>query len=149
MSLRGGATRQAPLELDSIKRFFSGIGGHHSSRSELRQMRSEGLSSFEGLNSFIMFSSGSLSAHSAPCFLAWASPHARGTCCWYPYLPFSSPSGPSGQLRSQEGGGGGRASGQLKEGICTGLPRSFPLPPLAPEESRLGAHQVHAGKRQR
>lgn len=50
----------APLELDSIKCFFSGIGGHHSSRSELRwrrKVRSKGLGSFP-------LSSGSISDHS-------------------------------------------------------------------------------------
>ena len=49
---------------------------------------------------------------------------------------------------TQDGGGGGRASGQLREGICTGFPRSFTLPPLAPE-NRMGEHKTQAGKRQR
>ena len=59
----------------------------------------------------------------------------------HPYLPSRSSSGPSRQLSSQEGGGGGRASGQLREGICTAFPRSFTLPPLAPEKGRMGTSQ--------
>lgn len=75
--------------------------------------------------------------------------HCVGHSCGreHPY-PSSPSSGSSGQPRSQEGGGGGRASGQFREGTCTGLGRSFTLPPLAPGEHRVG-HPINRLERAR